>query len=111
MMKVHKKKRWTEEDVNTLLDQWGKNTPIKKISELLERPQTTVRTKVSNLRRNTKLKKLLKYRTVFKNYKLTAEDIPHIRKDNRSLRLIGLDYDVSAVTVYKIKNKETWKDA
>lgn len=110
-MKVHKKKRWTEKDVNALLEEWGKNTPIKEIAKMLEREQTTLRTKVSNLRRNPKLKKLLKYRTVFKNYKLTATDIPHIRRDKRSLRLIGLDYDVSPVTVYKIKNKETWKDA
>ena len=107
-----KKHPWTAADIETLVDLWGKNLPIPEIAKVLGRRPVIIRAKVSHLRSTDgALGKLLKYRSAYPDGKLTARDIPKIRGDNRPLRLIGLDYGVSAVTIFKVKSRETWKDA
>lgn len=110
---AHVKRKWTAEDTEKLVRLWGKpDTAIKDIATVLKRTEAVVRAKVSRLRKTRPdLKKALRLRTVYKNYKLTRHDIPKIRADRRSLRLIGDDYGVSPVTIFKVKNHETWKDA
>lgn len=110
----HHKQRWTDEDVDKLVDMWVREVPIDEIAKTLVREAPTVRAKVSALRsKMPRLRKHLKLRTVFNgkpNYKLTAKQIPEIRKDTRTLRLIALDYKVSPVTIFKVKRRDTWKD-
>ena len=108
----HSKQRWTDKEVEKLVDMWIREVSLTDIGKALGREPVVVRAKVSALRRRTpKFKKSLKLRTIYPNYKLSAKQIPGIRKDKRSLRLIGLDYAVSPVTIYKIKTRATWKDA
>jgi hypothetical protein len=108
----HQKQRWEDAEVQKLVDLWDKDVPIADIAERLKRRPEVVRAKVSSLRRNyPKLKKQLRMRTLYPNYKLTATQIPAIRKDKRSLQLIGLQYKVSPVTIFKIKARVTWRNA
>ena len=106
--KKHSKKRWSSAETSKLIDMWEDEVPISEISQKLGREEAVVRAKVSSLRaRSPKLEKQL-YRRM-QNYKLDAGDIPSIRNDPRSLRLIGADYGIAPTTVFRIKNKETWK--
>lgn len=41
-------------------------------------------------------------------HKLTESQIPMIRKDPRSLKVIAKDYGVSHTAIAKVKNKQTW---
>jgi hypothetical protein len=106
------KKPWTDTETRTLVKLWDNDTAIPEIARVLCRPVTHVRAKVSHLRSTRpELKKQLRYRLAHPDGKLKAQDIPKIRKDTRALRLIGNDYGVSAVTIFKVKARETWRDA
>ena len=107
------KKPWTESEVTKLVELWSKkHLKITELAKLLDRSAAVVRAKVSALRSSRPdLATKLPYRLEFPQGKLRANDISKIRKDKRPLRLIGLDYGVTAVTIFKVKNGETWKDA
>lgn len=108
----HPKKKWTDAETADLVKMWAADTAIKTIAVRLGRRPEIIRAKISRLRSTRpELAKHLKYRIEFPGGKLKTKDIPKIRKDTRSLRLIGKDYHVSAVTIFKVKNGETWKDA
>lgn len=103
---------WGEAEVARLVKLWAAAVPITDIAEALGRKPTTVRAKVSHLRStDPAAAKKLKYRVESPGGKLKAADIPGIRLDKRPLRLIGLQYGVSAVTIFKVKRGETWRDA
>lgn len=107
----HTKKQWTDEEIVKLVGLWSTGAPIKIIAEKLKRKRSTVRAKVSNLRKeDPRLSKKLTHRTINENYKLEPKDIPFIRKDKRSLKKIGDDYGVSAVTIFKVQTGKTWKN-
>lgn len=104
------KQPWSLKDVETLINLWGNKQKICAIAARLGRREEVVRAKVSHLRRiRPELKKKLAYR--LDRHKLTEKDVRAIRKDKRGLKEIGADYLVSAVTIYKIKERQTWKHA
>jgi hypothetical protein len=108
----HTKKRWEDKEIETLIRMWDRDAPIARIALRLKRTAGEVRSKVSNLRRaEPKLQKKLRFKTINENYKLTAGQIPAIRLDKRPLKIIGKEHGVSAVTIFKIKAGETWRNA
>lgn len=108
----HVKTPWVEQETELLIKLWASGCKANVIAKQLNREPAKIRAKISRLRTTRpELKDLLPYRITWRGSKLKRRDIPKIRKDNRSLRLIGEQYGVSAVTIYKAKNGETWRNA
>ena len=107
-----KKRPWTPAEIADLVKMWGQNLGVGPIALSLKRRPAVVRAKVSHLRSTQlELRELLVYRVACPGGKLKPKDIPKIRRDTRTLRLIGETYGVSAVTIFKVKRGETWRNA
>jgi hypothetical protein len=108
----HTKKSWSIVETAKLILAWEKEVPIERICSQLGRTSSQIRAKISNLRNESRsLRAKLESRALNTSSRITAKVVPVIRDDRRPLKVIGGEYGVSGVTIWKIKNRQIWKDA
>jgi biotin operon repressor len=102
-------KGWTNKEVQLLIKLWACDTTSKAVGLRLGRSAAQIRAKISNLRRNGV--KELKIKQKFSGHKLTNDQAKAIKSDTRPLRVLAKEFNVSLVTIHRVRAGETWRNA